>query len=181
MKKLNRTGDKGQTCWRPTCNGNKSLELMAMWTRLLLASYTDQTALNRGARTSYLWNTWNTTILEYLDFGFTILFAVQRKIRTSCILIFLWVQKISKFQRIKTKREMKRGEDAKPETIEYRSNTAKTLDGWLPLEASVMRSRWLGSTRSRTLLMNRTPWGFHHLIGTATLRLKDWRYFFWWI
>lgn len=31
---INRTGDKGQPCWSPTCTGNKSDLLLLIWTKL---------------------------------------------------------------------------------------------------------------------------------------------------
>lgn len=57
MKIMNRTGDKGQPCRSPTRTGNRSDLLPAMRTRLLLRSYRDRTALNRGPRTPYSWST----------------------------------------------------------------------------------------------------------------------------
>ena len=53
IKIMNRTGDKGQPCWSPTCTGNRSDLLPAMWTKLLLWSYRDRTALSRGPLTPY--------------------------------------------------------------------------------------------------------------------------------
>ena len=51
IKIMNRTSDKGQPCWSPTCTGNRSDSLPAMRTKLLLRSYIDCTALSRGPPT----------------------------------------------------------------------------------------------------------------------------------
>ncbi|MEQ2256765.1 hypothetical protein ILYODFUR_027479 [Ilyodon furcidens] len=56
IKVMNRTGDKGQSCWSPTCTGNRSDLVPAIRTKLLLCLYINRVAPNKGSLSLYSWS-----------------------------------------------------------------------------------------------------------------------------
>ncbi|MED6281505.1 hypothetical protein CHARACLAT_022296 [Characodon lateralis] len=62
IKVMNRIGDKGQPCRRPTCTRNRSDLVPAMRTKLLLRLYRDQMAHNKGPPIPYSWSTTRETV-----------------------------------------------------------------------------------------------------------------------